>query len=160
MRKPGKDDYTVPKSYRSIALMNTVGKIMNAVVARRLSYHPKAYEVLPRTHMSGRKMRSNEHAINAATHKIYVEPEHQSVYLIKYGANVRTTAASGATPVHNAARRANIEAVGCLVNQNADANIVTTDGKTMVHAACAMPNSTTCRPYHIFWKLYPIMEWK
>ena len=38
LRKPGKDNYAAPKSYRPIALMNTIGKIMDAVIARRLSY--------------------------------------------------------------------------------------------------------------------------
>jgi hypothetical protein len=33
LRKPGKDNYTTPKLYRPIALMNTTGKIMHAVIA-------------------------------------------------------------------------------------------------------------------------------
>ncbi|RYN71832.1 hypothetical protein AA0119_g13652, partial [Alternaria tenuissima] len=65
LRKPGKDDYTAPKSYRPIALMNTTGKIMDAVIARRLSYLAETYHVLPPTHMGGRKMRSTEHALHA-----------------------------------------------------------------------------------------------
>jgi hypothetical protein len=71
LRKPGKDDYTAPKSYRPIALMNTIGKIMDAVLARRLSYLAETYHVLPPTHIGGRKMRSTEHALHAVTHKIY-----------------------------------------------------------------------------------------
>jgi hypothetical protein len=30
LRKPGKDDYTVPRVYRPIALLNTISKIMDA----------------------------------------------------------------------------------------------------------------------------------
>jgi hypothetical protein len=71
LRKPGKDDYTAPKSYRPIVLMNTMGKIMDAVIARRLSYLAETHHVLPPTHMGGRKMRSTEHALHAVTHKIY-----------------------------------------------------------------------------------------
>jgi hypothetical protein len=71
LRKPSKDNYTVPKSYRPIALMNTTGKIMDAVVARRLSHLAETHHVLPPTHMGGRKMRSTEHALHAVTHKIY-----------------------------------------------------------------------------------------
>jgi hypothetical protein len=33
LRKPGKDNYTTPKLYRPIALMNTTGMIMHAVIA-------------------------------------------------------------------------------------------------------------------------------
>lgn len=71
LRKPGKDNYTAPKSYRPIALMNTTGKIMDAVIARRLSYLAETHHVLPPTHIGGRKMRSTEHALHAVTHKIY-----------------------------------------------------------------------------------------
>lgn len=33
LRKQGKDDYTQPKAYRPIALLNTVGKTLEAVIA-------------------------------------------------------------------------------------------------------------------------------
>jgi hypothetical protein len=36
LRKPGKSDYTEPKSYRPVALMNTLGKILDTVFARRI----------------------------------------------------------------------------------------------------------------------------
>ena len=71
LRKPDKDNYTSPKSYRPIALMNTVGKIMDAVMAQRLNYLAETHQVLPPTHMGGRKMRSTEHALHAVTSKIY-----------------------------------------------------------------------------------------
>jgi ribonuclease HI len=51
--------------------MNTTGKIMDAVIARRLSYLAETYHVLPPTHMGGRKMRLTEHALHAVTYKIY-----------------------------------------------------------------------------------------
>ena len=71
LRKPDKDDYTAPKSYRPIALMNTIGKIMDAVIAQRLNYIAETYHVLPSTHMGGRKMRSTEYALHIVTNKIY-----------------------------------------------------------------------------------------
>jgi hypothetical protein len=64
LRKPGKDNYTVPKAYRPIALLNTVGKVMDAVIARRLNYLVETHHVLPETHIGGRKMRSTEHALS------------------------------------------------------------------------------------------------
>lgn len=33
LRKPGKDNYTKPKAYRPIALLNTMGKIMDAIIS-------------------------------------------------------------------------------------------------------------------------------
>jgi hypothetical protein len=70
LRKPGKANYAVPKAYRPIALLNTIGKVMDAVIARRLSYHVETHHVLPPTHMGGRKHRSSEHALHAVTAKI------------------------------------------------------------------------------------------
>ena len=35
--KPGKDDYTIPRSYRPISLLPIMGKIMEIMVSRRLS---------------------------------------------------------------------------------------------------------------------------
>ncbi|KAH7563672.1 hypothetical protein BM1_00719 [Bipolaris maydis] len=71
LRKPGKTNYAVPKAYRPIALLNTIGKAMDAVIARRLSYLVETHHVLPLTHMGGRKHRSTEHALHAITAKIY-----------------------------------------------------------------------------------------
>lgn len=38
LRKPGKPDYSVPGAYRPISLLNTLGKLLEAVMARRLTY--------------------------------------------------------------------------------------------------------------------------
>lgn len=71
LRKPDKDDYTTPKAYRPIALLKTMGKIMDAVIARRLSYLVEAHNVLPNTHIGGRKLRSTEHALHLIIERIY-----------------------------------------------------------------------------------------
>ncbi|KAI3534405.1 reverse transcriptase [Colletotrichum abscissum] len=71
LRKPGKDNYTVPKAYRPIALLNTVGKIMDAIIARRLSYLAETHGLLPDSHMGGRRCRSTEHALHQIVDKIY-----------------------------------------------------------------------------------------
>jgi hypothetical protein len=71
LRKPDKDDYTTLKAYHPIALLNTMGKIMDAVLARRLSYLVGTYNVLPNTHLGGRKLRSTEHALYLIIERIY-----------------------------------------------------------------------------------------
>ena len=53
LRKPGKARYDMPKAYRPIALMNTVGKLLSAVVAEDLSYMCEKYRLLPDTHFGG-----------------------------------------------------------------------------------------------------------
>lgn len=38
LRKSDKANYAIPKAYRPIALLNTLGKVVDSVIARRLSY--------------------------------------------------------------------------------------------------------------------------
>lgn len=64
LRKPGEDDYSQPKSYKPIALLNTIGKAMEYVIAKRIQALAEKYCMLPDTHMKGRKLRSTEHGIH------------------------------------------------------------------------------------------------
>ncbi|KAJ3552812.1 hypothetical protein NPX13_g11028 [Xylaria arbuscula] len=71
LRKPGKDNYTIPKAYRPIALLNTIGKIMDAIIAKRISYLAEVYQLLPSTHIGGRRLRSTEQALHIIIERIY-----------------------------------------------------------------------------------------
>ena len=71
LRKQGKDNYTILGSYRPIGLLNTIGKIMNAIIAQRLSYMAETHGLLPSTHIGGQKGRSTEHALHHIINKIY-----------------------------------------------------------------------------------------
>ena len=71
LRKPGKDDYTQPKSYRPIALLNTLGKALEAIVANRLTYLADTYHLLPSRHTGGRKLASTDHAIHLLLQRIH-----------------------------------------------------------------------------------------
>lgn len=55
LRKPGKEDYTQVKSYRPVALLNTLGKVLEKMIARRLSELVGRFSLLPETHMGGRR---------------------------------------------------------------------------------------------------------
>lgn len=70
LRKAGKDDYTTPKAYRPIALLNTVGKLMDSTIAKRISYVTEMYKLLPSTYNSGRRGRFTEHALHVIIEKI------------------------------------------------------------------------------------------
>ncbi|KAJ5636972.1 hypothetical protein N7490_006851 [Penicillium lividum] len=63
LRKGGPRDFRQPKSYRPIALMNTLGKILEAIIALRISWAVEEYGILPKTHLGGRKGISVDHAI-------------------------------------------------------------------------------------------------
>ena len=64
LRKQGKGDYTQPKSYRPIALLNTLRKALEAVIANRLAYLADVYHLLPNRHRhtGGLKLASTQHA--------------------------------------------------------------------------------------------------
>ncbi|KAG0158785.1 hypothetical protein PDIDSM_6304 [Penicillium digitatum] len=70
LRKAGKRDYQLAKSYRPVALLNTLGKFLEAVVARRISYAVETYKLLPDTHFGGRKGISVDHAIQSIIGRI------------------------------------------------------------------------------------------
>ena len=46
MRKPNKADYTSPKAYRPIALLNSIKKIFELVMARKISWLAEDYRLL------------------------------------------------------------------------------------------------------------------
>lgn len=68
LRKPGKPDYSLPKAYRPIALQDTLSKIMESVIARRLSTWAEQYGLLPATHFGGRPGRTTTDAVLTLTH--------------------------------------------------------------------------------------------
>ena len=70
LRKQGKSDYQLAKSYRPVALLNTLGKFLESVVARRISYAVETEGLLPRTHLGGRRGISTDHAIHIIIDRI------------------------------------------------------------------------------------------
>lgn len=63
LRKSGKPDYTLPGAYRPISLLNTLGKLLEAAMARRLSYFAEQYGLLPDTQFGGRPGLTTEQAL-------------------------------------------------------------------------------------------------
>ncbi len=70
LRKPGKPDYTAPGAYRPISLLNTLGKILEAVIARRLSFWAETHKLLPDTQFGGRPGRNTEQALLVLANEI------------------------------------------------------------------------------------------
>lgn len=71
LKKPGKSDYTLAKSWRPISLLSTLGKILEAVIAERLSYSVETFGLLPGNHFGARKRRSTEQALLLLQEQIY-----------------------------------------------------------------------------------------
>ncbi|KJZ70705.1 hypothetical protein HIM_09889 [Hirsutella minnesotensis 3608] len=71
LKKPDKDDYRLAKAWRPISLLSTLGKILEAVVAERISYAAEAHGLLPANHFGARKRRSADQALALLQERIY-----------------------------------------------------------------------------------------
>ena len=58
LRKPGKPRYDIPKAYRPIALLNTMWKVLTAVIAEQLTHTAELHHLLPANHFGGRPGRT------------------------------------------------------------------------------------------------------
>ncbi|KAJ5709444.1 hypothetical protein N7493_010778 [Penicillium malachiteum] len=71
LKKPNKEDYTIAKAWRPISLLATLGKILESVVAERISHAVETYGLLPTSHFGARKQRSAEQALVFLQEQIY-----------------------------------------------------------------------------------------
>lgn len=70
LRKPGKSDYAVPKAYRPVALEETLGKVLESVVATRIADLAEEHGLLPANQFGGRPGRTTTDAVLFLTQKI------------------------------------------------------------------------------------------
>ena len=70
LKKGNKPDYTTPKAYRVIVLLNCLGKVSEKIIAKRLSYLSEANQLLHMQQMGGRRQRTAIDAAMALTHDI------------------------------------------------------------------------------------------
>ena len=70
LRKPGKETYNQAKAWCSIALLNTTGKLIEAITAARLSKVAEEASLLPEIQMGFRKGRSTESALFLLTSQV------------------------------------------------------------------------------------------
>jgi hypothetical protein len=71
LKKLKKTDYSEPKAYRPIALLDTLGKALETVIAKRLSGTAEANHLLPEHQMGGWKRRSVKTALETITESIH-----------------------------------------------------------------------------------------
>jgi hypothetical protein len=71
LKKPGKEDYTIAKAWRPISLLATLGKVLESVVAERISHMVEMHGLLPTNHFGARKQRSAEQALVLLQEQIY-----------------------------------------------------------------------------------------
>jgi len=70
LQKPGKARYDVPKSYRLIALINTMWKVLTVVIAEQITYLSEKFNLLPKNHFGGRPGRTTTDAMHILTNRI------------------------------------------------------------------------------------------
>ena len=68
--KPGKPHYDTPKSYRPIQLLECLGKLLEKVIAKCLTFDCGKYEILPPEQFGGRSISSCIDAGLTLTHDI------------------------------------------------------------------------------------------
>ena len=70
LRKPGKLRYDTPKAHRPIALLNTMWKVLTALIAGQLTHIMEKLQLRPSNHFGGRPGHTTTDTLHLLTHKI------------------------------------------------------------------------------------------
>ena len=79
LRKPKKPDYSNPRAYRLIQLEECLGKVLESVIARRLSHMIHTHNLVPATQFGSRPGSSTVDAALTFTHDIEAARNHSLV---------------------------------------------------------------------------------
>ena len=71
LKKSDREDYGIAGAWRPISLLCTLGKVLESVIAERISYAVETFGLLPTNHFGGRKQRSAEQALVLLQEQIY-----------------------------------------------------------------------------------------
>ncbi|TVY59574.1 putative RNA-directed DNA polymerase from transposon X-element, partial [Lachnellula suecica] len=85
LRKPNKATYEEAGSWRPIALLNTIGKLVEAITAKRITEAIEQHGLIPNTQMGARRGRSIETALELLTEQIqtvWKSPKHVVTMLL------------------------------------------------------------------------------
>jgi hypothetical protein len=72
LKKVDKKDYTISKTYRLIALLNIIEKILKFIMSKKISWITKTHRLLFDTFMKCRKNRSTETILKFLTEQIHI----------------------------------------------------------------------------------------
>ena len=70
-KSPGKTDYFIPKGYQPIALLNTLGKALESIMAEKLTYLVDTFSLLPDIQMRTHHGKSTESAFELLTEQVH-----------------------------------------------------------------------------------------
>ncbi len=72
LRKLDKSNYFTITSYCSIVFLNTLSKIFEFILIKRVNYLAKTHKLLSRTHMRARRSISTKHALHYLVKRIHI----------------------------------------------------------------------------------------
>ena len=70
LQKPGKADYSIPKSHHPVALYNMMGKLLTAIIAENMVYMAEKFHLLLSNHFGGRPGRMTMDLLHLVINKI------------------------------------------------------------------------------------------
>ena len=70
LRKPRKARYNVPKAYRLVALMNTIGKLLSAIVVEDMTHMCEKHRLLLDTHFSSRPGKNTSNSMQYLVNRV------------------------------------------------------------------------------------------
>lgn len=76
LKKNGKPDYSIPKAYRVISLLNCLGKVLERIFAKRLSTLAETTHLLDKSQIGGRLRKSAIDAAMILTDEIQTNKQH------------------------------------------------------------------------------------
>lgn len=79
LRKPGKPDYSIPKAYRVISLLNCLGKINERIMAKRLGYLAETSTLIHPSQIGCRRGKSAEDALLLFTQMVQENKRHNKI---------------------------------------------------------------------------------
>ncbi len=80
LRKPRKPDYTKPNAYQPIMLENTLGKVLESIIAELINYLTETHELLPAHHFGGRPGQTTEDMMLILSESIYTAWKKEEIY--------------------------------------------------------------------------------
>ncbi|KAF5377839.1 hypothetical protein D9615_006682 [Tricholomella constricta] len=79
LRKPNKPDYSEPRAYRLIQLLECLGKVLEGIIARRLAYMVGREDLVPPNQFGGRPNSSTNDALLTHVEDIQAAHNHKKV---------------------------------------------------------------------------------
>jgi len=79
LRKPNKPDYSKPRAYRLITLLECMGKLLEKIVAHRLTYMIGCYKLIVGAQCGGRANHATTDALLSFVHDVQTAWNHSKV---------------------------------------------------------------------------------